>query len=83
VLTARRCELTQVETLSGWNSAWSRKHYREMIIIRSLLVPWIIFITVFLCAKGYWWGLVFAPFVPLDVWLLRNLIRYGRTQQGG
>jgi len=52
------------------------------IIVRVLLVPWITFITVFLCIKGYWWGLVFIPFIGLDLWLLRNLVLYSRTQSG-
>jgi len=34
---------------------------------------------VFLCVKGYWWGLVFLPFLDLDLWLLRSLVRYART----
>lgn len=78
---ALRCiEMTQGNPVLGVNSEFAHKHYRKLIVVRTLLVPWIIFITVFLCVKGYWWGLVFAPFVPLDLWLLRNLIRYSRTQ---
>ena len=64
----------------GVNTEFGHKHYRQLIIVRVLLVPWITFITVFLCIKGYWWGLVFIPFIGLDLWLLRNLIRYSRTQ---
>jgi hypothetical protein len=64
----------------GWNSQWARKHYKQMIVLRVLLAPWILFVTVFLCAKGYWWGLVFLPFLALDLWLLRSLVRYARTQ---
>ena len=59
---------------------WARKHYKQMIVVRALLAPWILFVTVFLCVKGYWWGLVFLPFVALDLWLLRSLVRYARTQ---
>ena len=51
-----------------------------MIVVRSLLAPWILFVTAFLCLKGYWWGLVFLPFLALDLWLLRNLVRYARSQ---
>jgi hypothetical protein len=53
-----------------------------MIVVRGLLALWILFVTVFLCAKGYWWGLVFLPFLALalDLWLLRSLVRYARTQ---
>jgi len=65
---------------AGWISAWARKHYKPMIVVRVLLAPWILFVTVFLCAKGYWWGLVFLPFLALDLWLLRSLVRYARTQ---
>jgi hypothetical protein len=64
----------------GLGSAWARRHYKQMIVVRSLLAPWILFVTVFLCAKGYWWGLVFLPFLGLDLWLLRSLVRYARTQ---
>jgi hypothetical protein len=45
---------------------WARTHYKQMIVVRGLLAPWILFVTVFLCAKGYWWGLVFLPFLALD-----------------
>ena len=64
----------------GWVGDWARKHYKQMIVVRGLLAPWILFVTVFLCAKGYWWGLVFLPFVALDIRLLRSLVRYARTQ---
>lgn len=60
---------------------WARKHYKQMIVVRGLLAPWILFVTVFLCANGYWWGLVFLPFLALDLWLLRSLVRYARTQR--
>jgi hypothetical protein len=56
------------------------KHYKQTIVVRALLAPWILFVTVFLCVKGYWWGLVFLPFLALDLWLLRSLVRYARTQ---
>lgn len=64
----------------GLGSQWARRHYRQMIVVRTLLAPWILFVTVFLCIKGYWWGLVFLPFLGLDLWLLRSLVRYARTQ---
>jgi hypothetical protein len=64
----------------AWVGPWGRKNYRAVIVGRALLAPWILFVTVFLCAKGYWWGLVFLPFLGLDLWLLLNLVRYGRTQ---
>ena len=64
----------------GWVGDWARKHYKQMIVVRGLLAPWILFVTVFLCAKGYWWGLVFLPFLALDLWLLRSLVRYARRQ---
>jgi len=59
---------------------WARKHYKRVIVVRVLLAPWILFVTVFLCVNGYWWGLVFLPFLALDLWLVRNLVRYARTQ---
>jgi hypothetical protein len=65
----------------GWVGDWARQHYKQMIVVRGLLAPWILFVTVFLCAKGYWWGLVFLPFLALDLWLLRSLVRYARTQR--
>ncbi len=64
----------------GLGSQWARTHYKQMIVVRALLAPWILFVTVFLCVKGYWWGLVFLPFLALDLWLLRSLVRYARTQ---
>jgi hypothetical protein len=51
-----------------------------MIVVRGLVAPWILFVTVFLCAKGYWWGLVVLPFLALDLWILRSLVRSARTQ---
>lgn len=60
---------------------WARQHSRQTIIVRALLAPWILFVTVFLCAKGYWWGLVFLPLLALDLWLLRDLVRYSRAQE--
>jgi hypothetical protein len=59
---------------------WGRRHYKQTIVLRALLAPWILFVTVFLCVKGYWWGLVFLPFLALDLWLLRGLVRYARAQ---
>jgi hypothetical protein len=65
---------------AGSDGHWARKHFKQVIVVRALLAPWILFVTVFLCVKGYWWGLVFLPFLVLDLWLLRSLIRYARTQ---
>jgi hypothetical protein len=73
-------EVTANDQQVGWNSQWARKHYKQMIVVRALLAPWILFVTVFLCVKGYWWGVVFLPFLALDLWLLRNLVQYARTQ---
>jgi hypothetical protein len=64
----------------GSGGQWARKHYRQMIVVRALLAPWILFVTVFLCVKGYWWGLIFLPFLALDLWLLRSLVQYARSQ---
>jgi hypothetical protein len=64
---------------AGGESHAARKHYKQTIIVRALLAPWILFVTVFLCVKGYWWGLVFLPFVALDLWLLRSLVRSARV----
>ena len=71
--------MTPSEPGIGLGSQWARDHYRPMIVLRVLLAPWILFVTVFLCAKGYWWGLIFLPFLGLDLWLLRDLVRYART----
>jgi hypothetical protein len=68
------------EQRGGWVDPWARKHARQAIVVRALLAPWILFVTVVLCVKGYWWGLVFLPFLALDLWLLRSLVRYARTQ---
>jgi hypothetical protein len=65
----------------GLGSEWARRHYKQMIVVRGLLAPWILFVTVFLCVKGYWWGLVFLPFLALDLWLLRSLVQYARSQR--
>lgn len=65
---------------SGWVDGWARRHYRQAIVVRSVLAPWMLFIVVFLCARGDWWGLAFLPFLGLDLWLLRNLLRYARAQ---
>ncbi|HUA46494.1 MAG TPA: hypothetical protein VMA77_14785 [Solirubrobacteraceae bacterium] len=32
----------------GWGSQWARDHYKQMIVVRALLAPWILFVTVFL-----------------------------------
>jgi Flp pilus assembly protein TadB len=61
----------------------ARKHYKRVIIVRALLAPWILFVTVFLCVKGYWYGLVFLPLLALDLWLLRSLVRYERARKAG
>ncbi len=63
-----------------WVDPWARKHCKQAIAVRVLLAPWIAFVTVFLCAKGYWWALAFVPFLAIDLWLLRNLLRYARTR---
>jgi hypothetical protein len=72
--------MTADDRRAGWLGGWARTRYKRMIVVRGLLAPWILFVTVFLCAKGYWWGLVFLPFLALDLWLLRSLVRYARTQ---
>jgi len=63
-----------------WVGPWARAHYKQMIVVRTLLAPWILFVIVILCVNGDWWGLVFAPFLVLDLWLLRGLVRYARTR---
>lgn len=73
-------EMTRDERGVGWIGPWARKHYKQMIVVRALLAPWILFVSVFLCVNGYWWGLVFLPFLALDLWLLGSLVRYARTQ---
>lgn len=72
--------MTADDPSAGPAEGWARAHYKPVIVVRALLAPWILFVTVFLCAKGYWWGLVFVPFLALDLWLLRNLVRYTRAQ---
>jgi hypothetical protein len=72
--------MTADEQRVGLNGGWARKHFREAIVVRALLAPWILFVTALLCVKGYWWGLVFLPFLALDLWLLRGLVRYARTR---
>jgi hypothetical protein len=72
--------MTEDDRRGGGVGPRTRSHYKQVIVVRALLVPWILFVTVFLCAKGYWWGLVFLPFLVLDVWLLRSLVQYARTQ---
>lgn len=68
------------EHSGGSVDPWARKHYKLAIAVRTLLAPWILFVTVFLCVKGYWWALVFLPFLALDLWLLLSLLRHVRTQ---
>ena len=72
--------MTADEQGAGRPGDWARQHYKQMIVVRALLAPWILFVTVFLCVKGYWWGLVFLPFLALDLWLLCSLVRDARTQ---
>ena len=74
--------MTYDDSSAGGVGPWTRKHYRLTIVVRSVLAPWIGFVTVFLCVKGYWWGLVFLPFLGLDLWLLRNVLRYARARGG-
>ena len=73
--------MTANDQPAGLGSHWARKHYKQMIVVRALLAPWILFVTVFLCVKGYWWGLIFLPFLVLDLWLLRGLVHYARAQE--
>ena len=40
----------------GFGVRWAREHYKEMIVLRLLVAVWIVFVTVFACVKGYWWG---------------------------
>jgi hypothetical protein len=72
-------EMTADGQRGGWVDPWARKHVKRALVVRAVLAPWILFVTVFLCVKGYWWGLVFLPFLALDLWLLRSLVRYART----
>jgi hypothetical protein len=58
---------------------WAGTHLKQTLVIRSLLAVWILFVTVFLCTLGYWWGLVFVPFLGLDLWLVWRLAAYART----
>ena len=71
-----RFVMTADEPGGGPPGEWTRRHYRQVIGVRVLLAAWILFVTVFLCVKRYWWGLVFLPFLALDLWLLRGLVRY-------
>jgi hypothetical protein len=72
--------MTAYDQRGDWVGGRARKHYKQLIVARALLAPWILFVTVFLCAKGYWWGLVFLPFLVIDLWLLRRLVQHARTQ---
>ncbi|MGH2859759.1 MAG: hypothetical protein ACRDMJ_19970 [Solirubrobacteraceae bacterium] len=58
----------------------TRKRDKRTIVVRALLAPWILFVTVVLCVNGDWWGLVFVPLLALDLWLLRRLVRDARSQ---
>jgi hypothetical protein len=60
--------MTGDEQGGGWVDPW------------ALLALWILFVTVFLCVKGYLWGLVFLPFLALDLWRLRSLRRYAQAR---
>jgi hypothetical protein len=73
--------MTGEERRRGWPDRWGRRHTRAAIVVRSLLAPWILFVIVALCLDGRWWGLAFVPFLALDVWLLRDLVRYARAQR--
>jgi hypothetical protein len=64
----------------GLGSEWARRHHRPVIVVRVLLSFWILFIIVYACATDHWWGLVFSPFLVLNLWLLRNLVLYARAQ---
>jgi len=66
--------MTREEQHLGFGVRWAREHYRE-VILRLLVAVWIVFVTVFACAEGYWWGLAFLLFLALDLWLLRSLVR--------
>jgi hypothetical protein len=72
--------MTPDEQRVGFGVRWAREHYKEMIVLRSLVAAWIVFVTVFACVKGYWWGLAFLLFLALDLWLLRNLVHSHRAQ---
>jgi hypothetical protein len=37
----------------GWNGRWACTHYKPVIVVRALLAPWILFVSVALCVKGY------------------------------
>ncbi len=32
---------------AGLVGDWARKHYKQAIVVRTLLAPWILFVTVF------------------------------------
>ena len=70
------------EQRGGFGVRWAREHYREMIVLRLLVAVWIVFVTVFACVKGYWWGLAFLLFLALDLGLLRSLVHTHRAQGG-
>lgn len=72
--------MTRDEKSGGLVDPWARKHYKLAVVVRALLALWILFVTVFLCARGYWWGLLLLPFLAVDLWLLRSLLRYVRRQ---
>jgi len=39
--------MTAHEQGVGLPGDWARKHYKQVIVIRGLLAPWILFVTVF------------------------------------
>jgi hypothetical protein len=57
----------------GFGVRWAREHYKAMIVLRLLVAVWIVFVTVFACVKGHWWGLAFLLFLALDLWLYVTL----------
>ena len=72
--------MTADDSRAGGPGRWAREHYKQVIAVRALLAGWILFVTVFLCARGYWWGLVFLAALAFDLKLLRDLVRYVRAQ---
>jgi len=55
--------MTPDEQRVSFGVRWAREHYKEMIVLRLLVAVWIVFVTVFACLKGYWWGLAFLLFL--------------------
>lgn len=67
-------------TRIGGVSPYAGSHYGLVLVVRALLAPLIAAVIVVLCAKGRWWGLTFLPFLTLDLWLLRRVVRYAHVQ---